>query len=305
MNAFESYIKDMTVQDLAGLKAHLFAYRDALKTQPATAARNVKIREAETQISKINAKLPVAKNVSRPGSSVLSQKQVAESNVSSGMLETRKIQCKGRGWAQRICNPGEDAQCTKMLPIERNQCTCCPPDKAIHGDGQSFDQGTVRPVSVESPGPTVSSVQEGVRAELQVPTLDLYSIYADRGYAQEAASIKEETQRILNDINQRLAYQSSVPQASPVAPVTSQPVGQQMVVATETDYTLQPMPTMPSPVESISLEEATTGRVAGPVAMSAGAANVPQKVNWWLIGGLGVVALMVFGQGASSKKGKK
>jgi hypothetical protein len=39
--------------------------------------------------------------------------------------------------------------------------------------------------------------------------------------------------------------------------------------------------------------------------MSAGAANVPQKVNWWLIGGLGVVALMVFGQGASTKKGKK
>jgi hypothetical protein len=152
--------------------------------------------------------------------------------------------------------------------------------------------------------PLVETGNEGVRAELNAPILDLYSVYADRGYEREAAAIRDETSRLLDDINRRTEYRARVPQSSPAAPATSQPSQQQMVVATETDYSLQPMPTMPSPVETVSLEEAATGQVSsGPVVMSASASNVPVAVNWWLLGGLGVAALVFFG--GKAKKGKK
>jgi hypothetical protein len=59
---------------------------------------------------------------------------------------------------------------------------------------------------------------------------------------------------------------------------------------------------MPAPVDSVGLEEATAKSVPGPVAMSAGAANVPQKVNWWLLAGFGAAVLVFFGQTSKGRK---
>jgi hypothetical protein len=267
LNAFMAYIASLDQQGLLDLKAHLFAYRDALKTQPASIARNTKIREAELQISKINQKLPESVRygspavVKPPSSSASAQVDVARgpsvsSDVSSDTVSSQPV------W--------------KSPPTGITVSTM----------------------------PVVDTGNEGVRAELNAPILDLYSVYADRGYEREAAAIQGETARLLEEIKQQQEYRVSVPQASPVKPVTSQPSQQQVVVATETDYTLQPMPTMPSPVETVSLEEAATGKVAsGPVVMSAGAANVPEAVNWWLLGGLGLAALVFFG--GKVWKGKK
>lgn len=58
MNAFDAYIAGLSLPSLQALKVHLLAYRDSLKTQPVSAERNLKIREAEMQISKITWKLP-------------------------------------------------------------------------------------------------------------------------------------------------------------------------------------------------------------------------------------------------------
>lgn len=286
--AFEAHIAGLDQQGLLDLKAHLFAYRDAMKTQPATVARNVKIRDAEWKISLINQKLPVSVRYITPkvsSSSLSDQKPVAEKNGVAPA--SNKIQCKGWGWAKRICNPGEDAKCTKMLPIERNQCTCCPPDKTVRVDGQSFDQGTVKPV-LESPGTTVSTMpvvsrsSEGVKVDLNAPILDLYSTYGSRAYEREIAAIKDEIQRL------------EQPRGGSVSP--------QEVVAAEAVPVSKALPMMPAPVDSVGLEEATAKSVVGPVAMSASAANVPQKVNWWLLAGFGVAVLVFFGQTSKGRK---
>lgn len=298
MNAFMTYISGLDQQGLLDLKAHLFSYRDSLKTQPATAARNLKIREVEGQVSRINQKLP--ESVRYDSSSVAS---VAPSKPLAPV--TGRILCRGMGTAKRICNPGERPSCTRMLPVERNTCMCCPSDRVV-SDGTAVP---VQKIPTQPEGITVSTMpivdtgNEGVRAELNAPILDLYSAYADRGYAREAEMLQAEIDRVQSEIRQPMRNQATVSQSSYMTPVTSQPTQQQFVVATETDYSLQPMPTMPSPVETVSLEEAATGRSpVSPVTMSARAKNASQPVNWWLLGGLGVAALVFFGGKAKTVK---
>lgn len=296
MQAFEAYIVGMGWQELQGLKAHLFSYRDAMKRQPVSLERNRKVQEANLQIETIIRKLstmkpdPVQQSVSeRPQ---LRPPIAYVRPTESSYQRCLSLQAHQPG-AKILCHPpGESTR---------------PP---ASGDTPPGGAQTLLPPLVQPTGITVSTMpivdtgNEGVRAELNAPILDLYSVYADRGYEREAAAIQGETARLLDDIKQRQEYRVSVPHASPVTPVTSQPSQQQVVVATETDYTLQPMPTMPSPVKTVSLEAAVTGQVAsGPVVMSAGASNVPAAVNWWLLGGLGVAALVFFG--GKVRKGKK
>lgn len=295
MQAFEAYIVGMGWQELQGLKAHLFSYRDAMKRQPVSLERNRKVQEANLQIETIIRKLstmkpdPVQQSVSeRPQ---LRPPIAYVRPTESSYQRCLALQAQG---AKILCHPpGESTR---------------PP---ASGDTPPGGAQTLLPPLVQPTGITVSTMpivdtgNEGVRAELNAPILDLYSVYADRGYEREAAAIQGETARLLDDIKQRQEYRVSVPHASPVTPVTSQPSQQQVVVATETDYTLQPMPTMPSPVKTVSLEAAATGQqvASGPVVMSAGASNVPAAVNWWLLGGLGVAALVFFG--GKVRKGKK
>lgn len=263
LNAFMAYIASLDQQGLLDLKAHLFSYRDALKTQPANIARNTKIREAELQISKINQKLPESVRYGSPA--------VVKPPSSSASAGTSV-------WK----SAGVSTDTVSSQPVLEPQPT-------------GITVSTM---------PLVETGQKGVQAELAAPVLDLYSVYADRGYEREAAAIRDETSRLLEDINRRAEYQARVPQSSPAAPTTSQPSQQQMVVATETDYSLQPMPTMPSSGETVSLEEAATGQVSsGPVVMSASASNVPAAVNWWLLGGLGIAAFVFLG--GKAKRGKK
>jgi hypothetical protein len=294
MQAFEAYIAGMGWQELQGLKAHLFSYRDAMKRQPVSLERNRKVQEANLQIETIIRKLstmkpdPVQQSVSerpqlRPPIAYVRPTESSYQRCLALQAQGAKILCHPPGESTRPPASGDT-----------------PPDVA-----QTLLPPLVQPAGITvSTMPIVDTSNEGVRAELNAPILDLYSVYAEQGYAREADAIEGEIQRLRDDINRQMQFQASVPQASPVAPRTSQPTHPQMVVANETDYAIEPMPTMPSPVETVSLEEAATGQVSsGPVVMSASASNVPEAVNWWLLGGLGLAALVFFG--GKVWKGKK